>query len=139
MKQRKVAISLAVAVALAAPFMSHAYRANPTADSWEPLTGEDKDRIINELRETNDCRQTADRKAAISPSDPASLKAVVADVVCRADLEALQTGGQTFQRFSPVKFLAINVAVAVAAFVLIFGLSYSLPALVRCCRRWLNT
>jgi hypothetical protein len=36
-------------------------------------------------------------------------------------------------------YLALNAAVAIVAFVLIFGLTYLLPALVRRYWRWLNT
>jgi hypothetical protein len=56
MKQWKVAISLAILGAIAAPFVTHTVRMHPTTETWMPLTQDEKERISAELSKTSNCR-----------------------------------------------------------------------------------
>jgi hypothetical protein len=128
MKQRKIAISLAVVGAIAAPFVFHTYKTRPpTWRTWIPLTAEIKENTAANLKSTNNCQVYEDR------NDGLALKS------CRFEQKALEEGGVYGPRPSMPLYLLLNAAVAVAAFGIIFGLTYLLPALARRYRRWLNT
>jgi hypothetical protein len=58
---------------------------------------------------------------------------------CRYFQKTLKEGGYYMYGPAIPLYLALNAAVAIVAFVLIFGLTYLLPALVRRYWRWLNT
>ena len=61
MKQWKVAISLAILGAIAAPFVTHTVRMHPTTETWIPLTQNEKERISAELSETSNCRTLSEQ------------------------------------------------------------------------------
>ena len=127
MKQRKIAISLAVVGAIAAPFVFHTYKTRPpTWRTWIPLTAEIKENTAANLKSTNNCQVYEDR------NDGLALKS------CRFEQKALEEGGVYGPRPSMPLYLLLNAAIAVAAFGIIFGLTYLLPALARRYRRWLN-
>ena len=54
-RQWKIALSLAVVGALAAPFAFGTYKARPVSAVWVPLTAHDKEQRANYL-DTNDCK-----------------------------------------------------------------------------------
>jgi hypothetical protein len=128
MKQRKIAISLAVIGAIAAPFVFHTYKAQPTGNVWKPLTAEDKVEQGAWVKSTNDCQTFEGGRGS-----PTIVRG------CRDWQKALEEGGMYGLGPSTSLYLALNAVVAVLAFVVIFGLTYLLPALGRRYWRWLNT
>ena len=58
---------------------------------------------------------------------------------CRVQQKALEEGGYYGRGRSKPLYLALNAAVAVVAFAVIFALTYLLPALARRYWRGLNT
>jgi hypothetical protein len=127
MKQRKIAISLAIVGAIAAPFVFGTYKAQPQSKTWIPMTAELKENIAARMKETNNCQEYVDR--APQPALEA----------CRFSQKALNEGGLYGTRPSTPLYLALNVAVAAVGFIVIFGMVYLLPALARRYWRWLNT
>jgi hypothetical protein len=120
-KQRKIAISLAVVGALAAPFVTGAWEMTPT--SFKPLSADEEKRFTAYMEETKNCQTLRDleRFECETGGTP----------------QALRDGG--YFVFSEPKYLALNLFAVFAGFVVVFGLVYLLPALVRRYWRWLNT
>jgi hypothetical protein len=56
MKQRKIAISIAVVAAIATPFASGTYKANPLSKMFVPLSKDEEAEIRAVLAETNNCQ-----------------------------------------------------------------------------------
>ena len=128
MKQRKIAISLAVLGAIAAPFVFHTYKARPMADNvWTPLSDDAKEFFSWNIKI---CQMFKDLGHADIHESLFG---------CRAQQKALEEGGYYGRGRSKPLYLALNAAVAVSAFVVIFGLSYLLPALARRYWRWIKT
>jgi hypothetical protein len=126
MRQWKIAFSLAVVGALAAPFAFHTYKVRaPAVPTWVPLTEEVKAGVIAYMKNTNNCQ-------LVDQANDLALKA------CRFEQKALEEGGSYGPRPSMLLYLAINAAAMVIAFGAVFGLTYLLPALVRRYWRWLN-
>jgi hypothetical protein len=120
MKQRKIAISLAVIGAIVAPFVLHTYKINyPRWQTWRPLIDAEQMKV------------NLARCSSAELSDEGSS--------CQWHRKALDDGGYYAPEPSVVLYLLLNMAVAVAGFVIVFGLSYLLPALTRRYWRWLNT
>jgi hypothetical protein len=130
MKQRKIAISLAVVAAVAVPFVFHTYKEGPTGKVWVSLTTENRKLYTARLMETNNCQTLEDYGRA----DVRNLLES-----CRLQQKALEAGGYYVSGRSMPVYLTLNAAVAAVAFVVIFGLTYLLPALARRYWRWLNT
>jgi hypothetical protein len=61
MRQWKVALSLAVVGAIAAPFVFQTYKAHSTFQKWVPITAEDRAAISARLNDTNNCQVLTDR------------------------------------------------------------------------------
>ena len=121
-RQRKIAISLAVVGAVAAPFFFHTYKMQyPYWRSWTMLTEADKHQI-----ETNLARCT--------PSDFSDQGSV-----CNHERTFLEHGGYYAPKPSVVAYLLVNVVVAIASFAALFFLTYLVPALARRYWSWLNT
>ena len=130
MKQRKIAISLAVIGAIAAPFVFHTYKAQPTGNVWKPLTAEDKVEQGAWVKSTNNCQTF---EGGITATDATAVRG------CRYWQKTLEEGGRYGPGPSAPLYLALNAAVAAVAFAVIFALTYLLPALARRYWRWLNT
>jgi hypothetical protein len=128
MKQRKIAISLAVVGAIAAPFVFHTYKARPIANNvWTPMSDDVKELFSANVKI---CQTFENLGHVIHES---LLEG------CRFQQKALEEGGYYARGRSKPLYLALNAAVAVSAFVVIFGLSYLLPALARRYWRWIKT
>jgi hypothetical protein len=130
-KQRKIAISLAVVGAIAAPFVFGTYNERPIAKVWtsfdeEPWTKEYYKAIV---AKTNNC-QTFEYYGG---PDARIVR------FCLDGQKALEEGGYYGGRQSTPLYLALNAAVAVVTFAVIFGLTYLLPALARRYWQWLKT
>jgi len=61
MKQWKVALSLAILGAIAAPFVTHTVRMRPATETWIPLTQDEKERISAEMSKTSNCRTLSEQ------------------------------------------------------------------------------
>ena len=77
------------------------------------------------MEETKNCETTEDRINGVSK------------YWCENWRQELLRGG--LRDFSEPKYLALNLATALAGFVVVFGLAYLLPAIARGYWRWLNT
>jgi hypothetical protein len=126
--QWKIALSLAIVGALAAPFAFHTYKAEPQVSGFVALTAEQREDTIAYLARLNNCRE---------------FETIPMDKLPRAADECfyrrgLLQNGKYYSNFSAPKYLALNVVAAVAGFVGIFGLAMVLPALVRRYWRWLR-
>ena len=124
LRQWKIALSLAVVGALAAPFAFGTYKARPVSAVWVPLTAHD----------TNDCKSFDNNS-----SD---------ELFCYYDL---RTGEKDFKRRLEnelewgtrrggvhgdlLQYLAMNVGVAATTAFSLFGLAYLIPMLIRGVRR----
>jgi hypothetical protein len=143
-KQRKIAISLAVVGAIAAPFVFHTNKARPIAHGWVPLTAEEKAAIAGKLKETNNCQTYDDQlnEALRDVVDPHKRTEIIlrnGGGSCQWDRGRLEAGGDFGNYPDTLKYLAINAATAGSAFAVIFGLTYLLPALARRYWQWLKT
>lgn len=152
MKQLKIAISLAVIAAIATPFASGTYEAEPFSKTFVPLSKEGDARIRAYLAKTDNCKTHLEtviegEGSLFNEPAPQNWIALVpkfnevppALSVCKHNLELWRTGGYVRYGFSLSKYLAINAAAVVAAFAVVFGSSYLFLALGRRYWRWLNT
>jgi hypothetical protein len=114
MKQRKIAISLAVLGAIAAPFVTGAWKMTPT--SFRPLSAQEE---ISLTETRKNCETLKD------------------NLYCEIVRGELRDGGNFL--FSAPKYLALNLSIALAGSVVVFGLAYLVPAISRRYWRWLNT
>ena len=131
MKQRKIAISLAIVGAIAAPFVFGTYKMKPPyISTWEPIDAEFKAFIVAHMESTNNCQEYVDR-AQQSVENSNILSNLVS---CRRQQKVLNEGGMYVPRPSTPLKLALNVAAAAVGFIVIFGMAYLLPALAR--RYW---
>jgi len=127
-KQRKIAISLAVVGAIAAPFVFHTYKARPIANNvWTPLSDDVKEYFSANIKI---CQTFEDLGHADIHENLFG---------CRVQQKALEEGGYYGRGRSKPLYLALNAAVVVVAFAIIFSLAYLLPAIARRYWRWLNT
>jgi hypothetical protein len=147
MKQRKIAISLAVVGAIAAPFAFRTYKARPITHALVPLTANERTTIAARLKETNNCQTIVDgvkqqlRDAGELNPSRLTDKLLKSDdfLLCFDQEMQLRDGGHFEDYPGDLKYLAINAATAVSAFVVVFGLTYLLAAIGRRYWRWLNT
>jgi len=91
MKQWKVAISLAILGAIAAPFVTHTVRMQPTTETWIPLTQDEKERISAEFSETSNCRTLSEqfdakKNMGVKPSVEDFMNVISQDSICRDQL-----------------------------------------------------
>jgi hypothetical protein len=133
MKQRKIAISLAIVGAIAAPFAFKTWKVRPTSEVSVPLTADEKQRISGYLEKTKNC------ETLMGQPGEDRLNVFARTYICERDRESLQRGAEVNEYPSLPKYLAINLAAAIAAFVGVFGLTFLIPAIVRRYWLWLNT
>jgi hypothetical protein len=144
-KQRKIAISLAVVGAITAPFVFGTYKERPITHD-PPLTAKEKADIAAELKETNNCQTFRDQSyldkyiQAMPSVDPDRFKGLQDYAVRFCEERQRQLEAATWI-ITPdtLKYLGINAAIAASVFAAIFGLTYLLPALARRYWQWLKT
>ena len=115
-RQRKIVLSFAVVVALAAPFLFGTYKARPTYSVWVPLTAQEKENLSARYHGGSYCLENSSS---------------VDRIVCRMLEEEYEQGGR--YEYSPnlQKYLAINAGVATATFISVFVLAFLIPMLAR--------
>jgi hypothetical protein len=142
-RQWKIALSLAVVGALAAPFAFRTYKAHPTYSAWVPFTAQDKEKLAIFLR-TDDCRFIDDwydkpdcDYFKMSPLHFEGFKERIED--------ELKSGGIERGHADHSMYWMMNVGTAAATAVSLFGLVYLIPMLIRGVAflarrywRWLN-
>ncbi len=147
MKQRKVAISLAIVGAVEAPFVFGSYNERPMTHALVPMTAEERATIAARLKETNNCETIRDRIVQqlrdSGKLEPHAITDALLknndNLLCYSQKARLERGGDFEDYPDTLKYLAINAGTAGSAFVVIYGLAFLLPALARRYWRWLNT
>lgn len=127
MRHRKIAVSLAVIGAVAAPFITGTAKMRPVSETCVPITEDEEKRLTDYLKEENYC---------VGPKFENNF---AARYVCREDLKTLYRSAKYEAYPSLLKYLAANALAIIAGFVSIFGLAMLLPALFRRYWKWLNT
>ena len=147
-RQQKLAVSLAIVGAIAAPFVFGTWKLRPMSKVWVPLTAEEKASVAAYLKETKDCQLLRDRVDALQLQklDPQARTGALLrnndfleEGDCHLKLDRLNSSGQFETRLDPWKYLAFNAAAIAASFSIIYSLALLLPALARRYWRWLNT
>jgi hypothetical protein len=115
-RQWKIALSLAIVGAVAAPFVFRTYKARPTYSVWLPLTAREKENFAVSLQNSNYCRRKTDND--------------VIEFLCYKAKEKFEQGGDYEYHPDHPKYLAMNVGVAAATFVSVFGLAFLIPMLI---------
>ncbi|MBR0705403.1 hypothetical protein [Bradyrhizobium liaoningense] len=113
---RKIALSLAVLGALAAPFAFGTYKARPTYSVWVPLTAQQKENLADRFEGSDPCRREID---------------ALNKIVCNRLREQYQQGGDYEYYPDLPKYLALNGGMAAAAFAGVFVLSLLFPMVIR--------
>jgi hypothetical protein len=129
MRQWKIALSLAIVGAIATPLVFRTYKAQPQVDVFLPLTAAQREDITAYLARLNNCRELETIPMDKLPPEADD---------CFYRREELLRNGDYYSHFSAPKYLALNVAAAVAGFVSIFGLAIVVPALIKRYWKWLN-
>jgi hypothetical protein len=137
MRQWKIAFSLAIVAAIAAPLVLGTYKSQPYfawlpvpyVSGFRPLTAEQREETTAYLARLNNCREFETIPIGDIPDE---------GMRCFEQIGLLRNG-EYYSHFSEPRYLALNAAAAVAGFVSIFGLAMVLPALVRRYWRWLST
>jgi hypothetical protein len=130
MKQRKVAISLAVVGAIAAPFVFRTYKMKPLYWVVVPYTAKTKEKVTAYV--TNNCQGITENNVHAAPG--------LSRQYCLDEIGNLKRGGDEHAYCCSTRnYLAINAIAAAAGFVIIYALTFLLPALIRRYWRWLNT
>jgi hypothetical protein len=115
-KRWKVAISLAIAAALVGPLVTGTWKLR--SGGWHPLPLDERERISKMASETDNCTH-------FSPSDTE-----IGKTICVILLRDLQAGGryESGERIT-WRYVAKNLELMAAAFVLVFLGALILPAL----------
>jgi hypothetical protein len=138
LRRWKIALSLAVAGALAAPFAFGTYEAQPTYSVWVPLTAQEKERLAIDLR-SNGCEDlnNSGMRVICSVGGWEGFK--------RGTEEELERGGNEEFHADLPDYWMMNVRVAAATAASLFGLTFLIPMLIRGIAflarrywRWLN-
>ena len=132
MKASKTAAVLAIAAALGAPIAAGTSQPRANAQSWTPLTAEQRAAIVAKLESSKNCRYF---ETQVEARDVLGLKVDSKDIddamECHRDQDALRDGGVMQAIFSLPRYLAVNAAVALASALVVLGLMVALPALIR--------
>ena len=115
-RQWKIALSLAIVGALAAPFIFRTHKAHPTYSVWVPLTAQERENLARSLKNSNYCKREI---------------SVVVDFICHHDKEKFELGGEYKYYPDSAKYLTLNAGVAAAAFAVVFSLALLIPMLIR--------
>ena len=124
MKLWKVAISLAVVGALAAPFIFDTWEAMPEKEVWVPLTEHHRQELENYKKALNSCKGMGESERFICED---------------RYIKPLEEGREQVYPLDLFKYLAINLAVALPVFVGIFGSVMVLPPIATRYWGWLRT
>ena len=114
----KIALPVAVIAAIAAPFVFGTWKMQTTSETWVPVTADQKAKLDTYMQNTENCRAF---EAASGDKD-----------FCNLELEKLRAGGEyQYLYLSTVKYFALNFAIALGAFIAVFGLTFLIVGLSR--------
>lgn len=132
MRPSTSALGLAIAAAIAAPFIAGTSRPTANAQTWIALTAEQRAELAARLESSKNCRYF---ETQVEVRDVIGLKVDSKDIddalACHRDQDALRDGGKMQASFSLPRYLAVNGAIALAAALAVFGAAITLPALIR--------
>jgi hypothetical protein len=124
-RQWKVALSLAILAAAAAPFVFGTWKQPSTETVWVPLTEDQRAKFSAYEKETSDCRTIS------NPGEYGT-------ALCRVTVDMLKEGG-LFEIVSlRSKYWTENLLAALAALFGIFASVMVLPSIARIYLAWLN-
>jgi hypothetical protein len=126
MRQWKIAMSLAVVGATAAPFITGAWQHPISRTNWISITQDQAAKATAFVRATNNCQHF---------DDPQQYD----QIVCHVLADQLRNGGEYSTIGVRREYWIANAAVSLAAFVIIFGLVMILPIVARRYSGWLKT
>jgi len=135
MKHWKIAISLAILGAIAAPFITRTVTMKPTTESWVALTQDEKERISAEMSKTSNCRTLSEqfdakKSMGAKPSVDDFMNTISQESICRDQLKSLELGGHAEAHQSILKYAALNLASALAGFGIVFGVAIVILSLI---------
>lgn len=135
MKHWKIAISLAILGAIAAPFITRTVTMEPTNESWVALTQDEKERISAEMSKTSNCRTLSEqfdakKSMGAKPSVDDFMNTISQESICRDQLKSLELGGHAEAHPSILKYAALNLASALAGFGIVFGVAIVILSLI---------
>ena len=116
MKRWKIAISLAIVAALVGPLVTGTWKLKP--GGWQPLPVDERERIAKMAKETNNCTHFPPPETELSKT------------ICTILLNDLRAGGryESGERIT-WRYVAKNLELMAAAFLLVFLTATILPAL----------
>jgi hypothetical protein len=136
MKHRNIALLLAVVAAMASPFLFGTWQPRANAEQWIALTPELRASLVAKLESSKNCRYF---ETQVEARDVLGLKVDSDDirdaVQCHREQDALRDGGEVQAYFSLLRYLAVNIGVALVGAFGTFGLAMAVPVLVRRTRR----
>lgn len=116
MKRLRTALGLAIAAAIAAPFVFGTWQPQPNARRWIALTPEHRASLLASLENSKNCRYF---ETQVEARDVLGITPVSQDIrdaiLCHREQDALRDGGELQATFSLPRYLAINAALALAA------------------------
>ena len=138
----KIAVSLGILGAIAAPFFTDTVRMSPTTETWTLLTQDEKERISAEMSKTSNCRTLSEqfdakKNTGVKPSVEDFMNVISQDSICRDQLKSLELGGHVESHPSMLKYAVFNLASALAGFGIVFAAATVIAFLIQ--RRRLNT
>ncbi|TFV74102.1 hypothetical protein E4K64_19105 [Bradyrhizobium frederickii] len=113
---RKIALSLGVVGALAAPFAFGTYKARPTYSVWVPLTAQQKENLAARFERSDSCRREID---------------ALDKIVCNRWREQYEQGGDHEYYPDLPKYLVLNGGMAAVTFAGVVMLALLFPMVVR--------
>ena len=132
MRPSRMAVRLAIMVAITAPFVAGTSEPRANAQVWVVLTAGQRAEIAAKLESSKNCRYF---ETQVEARDVLGLKVDSKDIddamACHRDQDALRDGGEMRPGFSLPRYLAVNAAVAIASALAVLTLAFALPALLR--------
>ena len=132
MRPSKTALGLTIIAAITAPFVAGTSRPAANAQSWIPLSPQQRTEIAAKLESSKNCRYF---ETQVEARDVLGLNVDSKDIddalACHREQDALRDGGEMRAIFSLPRYLAVNGAVALATALGVLGLAMMLPALRR--------
>jgi hypothetical protein len=132
MRPSKTALGLTVIATITAPFVVGTSRPAANAQSWIPLSPQQRSEIVAKLESSKNCRYF---ETQVEARDVLGLTVDTKDIddamQCHREQDALRDGGEMRATFSLPRYLAVNAAVAVASAAGALGLAMLFPALFR--------
>src|ERR1700751_935333 len=132
MRPSRIALGLAIAAAITAPFLAGTSQPRANAKVWIALSPAQRAEIAAKLESSKNCRYF---ETQVEAHDVLGLKVDSKDIddamQCHREQDALRDGGEMRESFSLPRYLAVNGAVALASALVVLGLAILLPVLIR--------